>query len=53
MIKHGDRWTIPELEILENNYPIKTKEELSVLLPNRCHSGIHMKAVRLGLRKKK
>ena len=53
MIKHGDKWTIPELEILENNYPIKTKEELSKLLPNRCDSGIRMKAIRIGLKKKK
>ena len=53
MMRKHNTWTIPELELLEKNYPVKTKEELRELFPGRWDDSIRMKAIRLGLKKKK
>ena len=46
-------WTDIEIELLQNNFPIKTNEELIKFFPNRTYFSIKNKAKRLKLRKNK
>ena len=44
-------WSNEEIELLTNNYPVKTKKEMEKLLPNKSSSAIIHKATRLGVSK--
>lgn len=50
MSKYPD-WTEEEIEILKENYPCSTKQEMEKLLPNRKMNNIITKAYRLGVKK--
>lgn len=44
-------WTKEEVELLEINYPILKRKELSIILPNRSYRSVYRKAEKLGLKK--
>ena len=46
-----EKWTDREVKLLKENYNKKTNGEMMKVLPNRCSSGIQMKAKRLKLMK--
>lgn len=46
-----EKWTEKEIEVLKKNYKKKPLKEIQKMLPNRCDSGIRMKARRLKLNK--
>lgn len=46
------QWTREEIDVLKHHYPVKSKNEMLKLLPNKTHSAILHKASRLKLRKK-
>ena len=52
MRKYQD-WALEEIDVLKENYPYCTGDEMEKLLPNRKKNSINAKASNLGIKKLK